>query len=155
MVKLGGSSRFFSRDSRGKYQLDVAQIRASFALSETTSERIRNFRVERLAQIIANSGAPIKLDETPYYVLHIIPVNAFDPAVRYDTSSMAHLTKYMMPMGGQGMFYRHNFDGYLTYSYSEASAYVYLQVFRNGIIESVRATYERSVNTGKSVIPSA
>jgi hypothetical protein len=155
MVKLGGSSRFVSRDSRGKYQLDVAQIRAAFALSETTSERIRNFRVERLAQIVANNGTPIKLDETPYFVLHIVPVNAFDPAVRYDTSSMAHLSKYMMPMGGRGMFYRHNFDGYLTFSYSEAAAYAYLQVYRNGIIESVRTSYERSANTGRRVLPSA
>jgi hypothetical protein len=155
MVKLGGSSRFYSRDSRGKYQLDVAQIRAAFALSETTSERIRNFRIERLAQIVANNGTPMILNEPPFYVLHIVPVNAFDPAVRYDTSSMGHLVKYLMPMGGQGIFYRHNFDGYLTYSHDGEAAYAYLQVFRNGIIESVRATYEHSAATGRRLIPSA
>jgi hypothetical protein len=155
MVKLGGSSRFYSRDSRGKYQLDVAQIRAAVAISETTAERIRNFRIERLAQIVANSGTPITLNEPPFYVLHIVPLTAFDPAVRYDTSSMTHLTKYLMPMGGGGMFYRHNFDGYLTYSHDGEAAYAYLQVFRNGIIESVRATYEHSAATRRRFIPSA
>jgi hypothetical protein len=155
MVKLGGSSRFYSRDSRGKYQLDVAQIRAAFALSETTSERIRNFRIERLAQIVANSGTPITLNEPPFYVLHIVPLSAFDPAVRYDTSSMTPSAKYLMPMGGRGIFNRHNFDGYLTYSHDGEAAYAYLQVFRNGIIESVRATYEHSAVTGRRFIPSA
>jgi hypothetical protein len=155
MVKFAGSTRFYSRNSRGKYRLDRSEIRDAFLLSETATERIRNFRLERLAQIVADDGTPIKLNEPPYYVLHVIPVSAFDPASRYDTSSMAHLTKYMMPMGGQGMFYRHNFDGYLTYSHDGEAAYAYLQVFRNGIIESVRATYEHSAATSKRLLPSA
>ena len=64
MVKVGGSSKFFSRNSAGKYQLDVDEIRAAFALSETTSEQIRNFRRERLAAIVAGE-TPVPLDNNP------------------------------------------------------------------------------------------
>jgi hypothetical protein len=36
---------------------------------------------------------------------------------------------------------RYNFDGYLTYSQPAGETLAYLQVFRNGIIESVRVSY--------------
>jgi predicted HTH transcriptional regulator len=47
VVKLGGTFRFYSRNANGKYPLDVGELRALFALSETTSERVKNFRRER------------------------------------------------------------------------------------------------------------
>src|SRR5262249_4589910 len=46
MVKHGDSGRFYSRTSQGKYILDVGEIRAAFALSESLPERIRQFRAE-------------------------------------------------------------------------------------------------------------
>ena len=46
MVTFKGLSRFYSRTSAGKYPLDVHELRAAFALSETTAERIRNFLIE-------------------------------------------------------------------------------------------------------------
>jgi predicted HTH transcriptional regulator len=58
MVIYGGSSRFYSRDSRGKYGLDVRQIGAAFALSATTADRIRNFRLERLGMIVSGGRHP-------------------------------------------------------------------------------------------------
>jgi predicted HTH transcriptional regulator len=47
MVKSSG--RFYSRNSTGKFQLDVTQIRAAFEFAGTTAERIRAFRTERLS----------------------------------------------------------------------------------------------------------
>lgn len=140
MVTFGGSSRFFSRDSRGKYQLDVRQIGAAFALSTTTAERIRNFRLDRLGMFVSSGEMPVELDKPPFFILHIVPLNAFDPVVKYDVSSIhGHLD--MLPMGGWGYNHRYNFDGYLTYSKPSDVAFAYLQIFRNGIIESVRSNY--------------
>lgn len=62
MVKLGGTFRFYSRNANGKYPLDVGELRALFAFSETTSERIRSFRQERLSSIVAGE-TPIVLEE--------------------------------------------------------------------------------------------
>jgi hypothetical protein len=140
MVTYGGSSRFYSRDSRGKYQLDVRQVGAAFAISATTADRIRNFRLERLGMLVSAGETPVKLDKQPYFVLHIVPLTAFDPMVKYDVSSLPRNLD-LMPMGGWGYNYRHNFDGYLTYSRPVAETLAYLQIFRNGSIESVRASY--------------
>src|SRR5439155_8476554 len=42
MVTFKNDAKFFSRNSRGKYQLDVSELRSAFLLSETVAERIRN-----------------------------------------------------------------------------------------------------------------
>jgi hypothetical protein len=151
MVAYKGASRFYSRSSRGKHPLDVREIRAAFTLSTSIAERLKNFRVERLGMLISNNDVPLKLDEPPHIVLHIAPLSAFDPTVKYNLDSVIDQPDRLMPMGGRGLYTRHNFDGYLTYSWGSEAASAYLQIFRNGIVESVRATYRRR---GQQIVPS-
>jgi len=148
MVTFRGHSKFYSRNSAGKYPLDVSEIRALFALSETTAQRIRNFRVERLSKIIAGE-TPIALDEPPKIVLHIIPLDAFDPAKKYDLDSLD--SGSLQPIYTSGWNHRYNFDGVLAYGQfpKSTSAHSYLQIYRNGIIEAVEAFLLRD-----GVIPS-
>lgn len=140
MVTFRNDSKFYSRNSAGKYQLDVSELRAAFLLSETTMERIRNFRIERLGKIIAEE-TPVRLESTPKIVLHIIPFGAFDPAARFDVSSIANDNVNLQPIYTLGWNSRHNFDGYLSYGPSShrSIAHSYLQIFRNGNIEAVDA----------------
>lgn len=122
MVTFRGHSRFYSRNSAGKYPLDVSELRALFALSETTAERIRNFRFERLSKIISGE-TPVALDNVPKIVLHIIPFGAFDPAVKFDVSSLVRDTTLLQPIYASGWNHRHNFDGFLTYGqFSKSSS---------------------------------
>ena len=148
MVTFRGHSKFYSRNSAGKYPLDVSELRALFALSETTTQRIRNFRVERLGKIIAGE-APIALDKSPKIVLHIIPLNAFDPTKKYDLESLD--SSSLQPINTSSWDHRYNFDGILAYGQfpKSTSAYSYLQIFRNGIIEAVETYLLR-----EGVIPS-
>ena len=60
MVTFGGSSRFYARNSNGKYRLDVDEIRSAFLLSDSIAERVRQFRLDRIAKMMA--------DETPVTV---------------------------------------------------------------------------------------
>lgn len=151
MVKFGGSSKFFSRNSAGKYQLDVDEIRAAFALSETTAEQIRNFRRERLAAIIAGE-TPVPLDNPPRLVVHSVPVASFDPASRIDLSQLGHGNLVpLMPIGDNVSSFRRNFDGVVTAAGSPDGYYSYLQLFRNGSIETVRSNY--FVATADKIIP--
>lgn len=137
MVKYGGSSKFYSRNSAEKYQLDVAELRSLFALSETTAERVRNFRAERLMKIIAGE-TPVPMDEHPRLVLHLIPLGAFDPAARFDLSSLQRETDNFRPMRASAWNGpRHNFDGMYTYATQEKLARAYVQLFRSGIVEAV------------------
>ena len=45
MVAFKRWSRFYSRNSAGKYQLDVHELRSAFIASESVADRIRQFRV--------------------------------------------------------------------------------------------------------------
>lgn len=149
MVTYKGHSRFFSRTSAGKYQLDVHELRAAFLASETVGERIRNFRRERVAKIIAGE-TPLAMREGGKIVLHIIPMNAFDPAAKYDTSLLQNRIEDLPPLYTDSWSSRHNFDGFLGYS-GDGS---YVQVFRNGIVEAVEARLLRITDDSGKIIRS-
>jgi len=140
MVIFKNWSRFFSRTSKGKDQLDVGQIKAAFLLSETAADRIRNFRLERLGKIMAGE-TPMPMPKNPKIVLHIIPFGAFDVAANINVSDLGRELGTLTLMNAAGRSSRFNFDGLLIYSASSTPAHThtYLQVFRNGIFEAVEA----------------
>jgi Putative DNA-binding domain len=155
MVTFKGSSRFYSRNSGGKYQPDVAELRTAFLISETFAERARSFRRERLGQVVAGE-TPIKLQDPRFAVLHLIPASAFDPGSRFDISPLLGKSNRMRPMIAYGGFYapRPNFDGLLSHASSDGRASSYVQLFRDGIIEAVLADVENDSHDGRKMLPS-
>lgn len=155
VVKRQRHWRFYSRNSAGKYPLDVSELRGLFLLSETTAERIRQFRAERLAKIVADE-TPVALDEAARIILHIIPFGAFDPAARFDVTSLQKDPGHLKPINASVGRFRYNLDGVLTYGLSRrpTSACSYLQIFRNGIIEAVEASILRVRGEKPPYIPS-
>ncbi|MHA1938193.1 MAG: AlbA family DNA-binding domain-containing protein [Candidatus Thorarchaeota archaeon] len=141
MVKYKRHWRFYSRNSAGKYSLDVSELRSLFLFSETTTDRVRNFRTERLSQIVAQE-TPVPVNETAKIVLHMIPLNAFDPRLRFDLEKLPYdreiSGEILKPIYAGGWLYRYNIDGLLTYQIDGESNLVatYLQIYRNGIIEA-------------------
>lgn len=155
VVRFQNHWRFYSRNSAGKYPLDVSELRAAFALSETTSERIRNFRAERLSMIVAGE-TPVAVGEGPKIVLHIIPFDAFDPSAKFDVASLVRDSRdsRLKPIYTTDSDYRHNFDGFLTYELLPRPPCSYLQIFRNGSIEAVEVHIMRKVED-KRYLPSS
>jgi hypothetical protein len=139
MVKLSGVSRFYSRNSAGKYQLDVSELRAAFQMSETLGERIRNFRTERLGKIIANE-LPIEMPNNPKIVLHVIPISAFS-TTQFGQFCFPEDKSDLEPINSRGFTTRINFEGLLVYTPYDggARAISYTQLYRNGIIEAVES----------------
>jgi Putative DNA-binding domain len=136
-----GDSRFYSRNNAGKYPLDVVEIRSAFALSDALPERVRRFRDDRLARILANE-MPVGMLDKPKVVLHLLPVSALDHANRVDLSSLPERTLELQPLVSySGWTPRFNLDGYLTFSAGngESSALSYFQIFRTGAVEAVEA----------------
>jgi hypothetical protein len=141
-LQLKDHNRFFSRNSAGKYELDVSELRTAFVLSETIEERIRNFRTDRVSKIIAGE-TPVPLAKDPKVVLHIIPITAFGSSrTLLDVSSLKRDSRDILPLipGSSGLNQRYNLDGYLTHDPTEESS-TYVQIFRNGIIESVETKF--------------
>lgn len=69
MVTFRNLSRFYSRNSSGKYQLDVGEIRNAFVGLETAHDRIRRFRADRVARVLAGE-TPIPVGDGPKVIAH-------------------------------------------------------------------------------------
>ena len=154
MVKYQNASRFYSRNSAGKYPLDVNEIRNAFPQGETLANKLRDFRLDRLAQI-ANNAGPVKLGGMGIIVLHLIPFQAFDPGLRFALAPLVKDSKKLEPVYATGWKHRYNFEGIVSYSTSQQpnAASSYLQVFRPGIIEAAdTGILERT--DPKAIIPS-
>lgn len=145
MVTLRGARPFHSRNSVGRHPLDVDEIRAAFLLSSTLTERIRDFRVERLAKIVADE-LPVRLPDSPKIVLHAIPIDAFATRGTVDIGAAMHSQHWTTLTSLASSRSRINIDGLLAYSSSRSGLYEYqTQLFRSGIIETVVADLSRGV----------
>lgn len=140
-VILGSHARFYARNSSGKYEMDVDELRIAFNLSETLTERIRNFRVNRIAKIGADE-TPVPLLQYPKIVLHLIPINAFNPAQKYNIDNIFDNRHDKLPLIYRSVLNgRFNLDGLVTYSDSSKQGIfsAYTQLYKNGIIEACDA----------------
>ena len=148
MVTYQGTSRFYSRNSAGKYPLDVQQLRSAFLSSEATTDRLKDFRAERLSKIISGI-TPVKLQPGLRIIVHVIPLSALDTRERFDGSALRqiHIPGELQPIYSSHVYdSRFNFDGYLIAQAFESNSTVvaaYLQLFRNGIFESVNTLLHR------------
>jgi len=133
MTTFKNASKFYARNSAGKYQLDVGELRTAFTLSQNTTDRIRSFRHKRLDMVLSGE-TPINMNRGAKIVLHIIPIGAFNPASNFDVTSLKQQNP--SPLSGTVWNHRYNFDGLLSFS---NTLYSYTQAFRNGIVEAVDA----------------
>ncbi len=140
MVTASGVSRFYSRTSAGKYQLDVREIKALSILSDSAERRVREFRSERLARIVADDVA-FPLGTGPKVILHIAPVGAAISGGSVDLGVVANDPTRLRPPSGWGFDWRHNLDGFATYARNSDGQQVigYSQFFRDGRVECVDA----------------
>lgn len=147
--------KFFGRTATGKYPLDVQQLRRAFVENSTIAERIRSFRADRCASIIANA-TPGPMPTNPKFILHILPLQSFFSETQYDLRQQLPINDFR-PLGGGGWGDRLTFEGKLvaaTQANGESTSYLHL--YRNGVIEMVDALLlSRTLpNTEQRYIPS-
>lgn len=138
MVTYKNRSRFFIRDSSGKHQMDVTEIRGAFSLSEALPERIRRFRDERLGRIIANE-TPIRLQGGPKMIFHILPMDSFMLNFNSDVIYLKERLKHgLCPIASNSWSTRVNLDGLVFHTGNgRDDCRAYTQIFRSGQIEAV------------------
>ena len=149
MVAHGGSSRFYSRNSAGKYQLDVTELRSAFVESESVASRIARFRDERLGKLVARE-TPVPLLNEGLAVLHVFPLDALTPGYAIDLGRAFDVVP--RPSSTRSWSDRFNFDGLLTFAGppKQNGAMAYVQVFRNGAFESLRSSVIHTTAEGAS-----
>jgi Putative DNA-binding domain len=141
-VIFKGKNRFWARSSARKYEPNVDELRAIFTLAPQLAERMRDFRLERIARIAAGD-TPVPLLDEGSLVLHVVPFSAFDLRPPFSLQTAVGLRNKFCPMGvSSAQDSRINFDGFLTLRPSGPNATkqrAYVQVFRTGAIEAVAA----------------
>lgn len=148
MITFKNLSRFFTRSSAGKYQMDVSELRTAFLLSDSIAEKIKQFRIDRITKI-ATDDTPMPLESKARVILHLLPVSAFSSNTLLDMGALYASEAYMAPMYVSGYNRRINLDGLLSYSEKRT----YCQIYRNGQIEAVASNFLHAGEEGQ-MIPS-
>lgn len=145
MVTFKGSSRFYTRSTNGKYEMDVREIRAAFLQGGQLTDRISNWRLDRVGRVVSGEGSlPLRenVDRfSGFLILHIIPLSSFDTYGELDLSTSYDLARKFPVLNSSGWDYRINMDGFLTFQrVSDIGSLLkvlgYTQIFRNGCLEA-------------------
>lgn len=151
VVKFRKHWRFYSRNSAGKHPLEVAEVRNIIVASETLQDRIRRFRAERIANIVADETPSVLLQYEPKVILTTIPLSAFD---QHDQMPIREIAKNNTIKQDIGHYrWRYNVDGLLGFL-SDQNNGKYTQIFRNGIMEYVDSGLISHRSTERKIIPS-
>jgi Putative DNA-binding domain len=146
-VIFKGANRFYARSSAGKYQPSVDELRAIFASAPELADRMRGFRLDRVARVTANDASVTLLDDC-CLLLHVVPFSHFDLRPALSFPDVVNNPGRFPPMGMRSPInWRVNFDGFLTLSNADVSAArqrAYVQIFRNGAVEAAMSSIVRS-----------
>jgi len=140
-VTFRGHDKFYSRNSSGKYPLDVSELRFAFELSASFGEQARSFHMDRMGRIMAGD-APVPLPRCAKAVLHVIPFGAFASSAGVDVRAGEAHEDLLRPMSGGMNRSRFTFDGLLVWDAParDLPTEAYTLLFRSGCIEAVDAS---------------
>lgn len=155
MVIFRNWSRFFARNSGGKNQMEVSEIRQAFLQGAEWMERAENFRHERV-EMVTSSFASIRVEEGAKTFLHIIPLGLQSWSLDFSDQIVRRVIRDLDPLVCERYNYRLNFDGQLHFSAprESGSTETYVQVFRGGSIEFCDTRMLRPDLQGEQTIPS-
>lgn len=143
-VIFGGHNKFYARNSGGKYQLDINELRAAFTNSHKEKD-IHAFHVERISKILADD-TPVPISKIPRAIVHVIPFESQIP--NQSVSWLPYAQNARTAFRSMNLsFYRQNFEGIVLHNLEDTTQenHRYLQLFRNGILEfnfSINASSE-------------
>lgn len=137
-VVFKNSNRFFRRNSNGKYEMDVHELKNAFIKGSNLVDRIRIFRKNRIFELKANNG-PVKLKSSDSFIaVHIIPLSGVIDENKLTSKQLLELKEHKIdfrPLYSSGWNTRINLDGVCAYSPGDGFSSSYSQIFRNGTIE--------------------
>jgi hypothetical protein len=130
------SRLIFVRNSAGVHEASVDEMRTMFNAGADLFHQAREFQDKRLDVVHIDTGPFSNLRGCGRIVLHIIPFSAFRSPNPIELKRLD--PSHLVPPWCSGCEFGFNVDGYWTKSGSDNRA-GYLQVFRNGIVETAAA----------------
>ena len=154
MVRHRGIMRFCGRNSNGKYDLDVHELRSAFLASEGIAERLERFRGDRINKL-ASGTTPVPMSSEHLIVLHLLPVVSVRPEIRFTIPELKLAAKdqQLRPIASSGWGPMCNIDGVIyASSWKNRTYHSYVQLYRNGFLEAADS-YTLTANENR-IIPS-
>ncbi len=132
--------RFYSRSTNGKFRMDSSDVRDSVFGTANVEERIRLFRIDRVARIAAGE-TPVLLDGKKLIAIHVLPLEGFANYQGKNIQLLRDKPGLLEPLYHHGYSnVQFNVDGvYVSASGLKESSGGYVQCFRNGALEAVDA----------------
>jgi hypothetical protein len=150
-VSLNDYSKFYGRNSAGRYPLDVSELKTAFLLTENIANRIRNFVADRITAVYGNN-TPCPINNGARVMMHFLPLSSFTMSELLSIEDCRTQQTNLNPLGGSGWNSRINLDGFLNYSGAiGGSCEAYTQLYRTGVIETVCVNEQIK---GQLIIPS-
>lgn len=128
------------------FHIDFSKLKYVFTPNESPDKKIMNFKEDRVNKINKNES-PIIFEEKLKLIVHLIPLNAFSGVnynlsdIEYNQDVMDNLLPIYPGSATQYLGCHYNLDGFLVHEVPKEGSFAYVQLFRNGIIESVLAAY--------------
>jgi hypothetical protein len=134
-ITAQNASRFYARQNRNNYIMDVEQIREAFRRSESTVDRIRTLRQHRIDTIV-KGHSPMQGLINPTIVTHVISIkSAGSPLIDAARIRQAYESKHFQTNNN---LRRVNLDGcYCGWSPTRGIPKRYSHLFRHGFVEIV------------------
>jgi hypothetical protein len=143
-ISFNAYHKFFIRGDGDNNEMSVSELRNTFIFSQSITERIQNFRLERLHKLVSdNTPVPLTKRQRGKMMLHLIPLQSFTENTMLDVNSdeISEILKSKLfePIESHGDFSRYNLEGFVRYGNIDTTGgtYSYVQFFRNGVIEAV------------------
>ena len=150
--RLATNSKFYARNSAGKYPMDVMELRSEFLLADRISSKLKTHRSQRLDEIqnAERDALPIYLSPSPKIVLHLLPLESFSESSDLKSLPNDECNESLTPIRGRtgvrSQSRKINIDGLLTYSLvNDAVCCSYVQLYRTGAIEAAAIVPEMAL----------
>lgn len=143
------SRLIFARNSAGAHMASVDEMRSLFLAGATLLDRAREFHRERMQEVLRADGpGPLPFGgEGGRILLHVVPFSAFSSEGGLDLGLVYR--EYLPPIWCSGYNNGYNADGFYTTSgVSTIAPSGYVQVFRNGVIESAAGDVRTQTDQG-------
>jgi len=133
-ITAQGINRFYLRAGGGNYEPEVDELRLLFTAAPTISQKMRDFRHERVAKILA-SDTPVPVRPYSPLILHIFPFSAFSTPTRFSARALSDARMGFMPIITGGTNFRTNLDGFVMYTMPLPTS-SYTMIWKNGCLEA-------------------
>jgi hypothetical protein len=136
MVTFNEANKYFRRRVTGRYSVDTQELSHMFLKQQELSDRIEQFRRERIEKIKNLQILP-NLQVQHWVLIHVVPHSFLSrPPLELSTFGGSSIVQLMRPIRYTGWDYKFYVDGVMTLATNQPVVHSFDSLLRNGVFES-------------------